>query len=63
MIKGVFDELRRPEPRRHVTVGIVDDVTHLSIEHDPSFRLPFDGVSAVSTASAATDRWAQPRRR
>ena len=38
MVKAVFDELERPPTRRHVTVGIVDDVTHLSLAWDPSFR-------------------------
>jgi len=34
MAIAVFDELARAEPRRHFTVGIVDDVTHLSLSHD-----------------------------
>ena len=25
---AVFDEMRKPQPKRHFTVGIVDDVTH-----------------------------------
>ncbi len=32
MVQAVFDELARTAPRRHFTVGIVDDVTHLSLE-------------------------------
>jgi pyruvate-ferredoxin/flavodoxin oxidoreductase len=47
MVKGVFDELRRPEPRRHVTVGIVDDVTRTSVDPDPIFRVPTRAVQAV----------------
>ena len=35
MAVAIFDELARPEPKRHFTVGIVDDVTHLSLKHDP----------------------------
>src|SRR5690606_27962354 len=31
MAKGVFAELALPQPRRHFTVGIVDDVTHRSL--------------------------------
>ena len=31
MVKGVFDELKKPEPKNHFTVGIVDDVTHTSL--------------------------------
>src|SRR6266487_2136738 len=37
MVKGVFDELRRSDPKRHFTIGINDDVTHTSLEYDPSF--------------------------
>jgi pyruvate-ferredoxin/flavodoxin oxidoreductase len=39
MVKGVFDELASPEPRRSFTVGIVDDVTHTSIPADATFRV------------------------
>ena len=37
MAKGVFDELAKPRPKNHFTVGIVDDVTHTSLDFDPSF--------------------------
>lgn len=37
MVKGVFDELSKPKPKNHFTVGIVDDVTHTSLEYDRSF--------------------------
>jgi len=47
MVKGVYDELRRPQPRRHVTVGIVDDVTRISTDPDPAFRVPSRAVQAV----------------
>jgi pyruvate-ferredoxin/flavodoxin oxidoreductase len=47
MVKGVFDELLRPAPRRHFTVGIVDDVTHLSVDADADFRVPTNAVQAV----------------
>jgi pyruvate-ferredoxin/flavodoxin oxidoreductase len=46
MIKSVFDEMAKPSPRRHFTVGIVDDVTHLSLPWDPSFRTEAADVSA-----------------
>jgi pyruvate-ferredoxin/flavodoxin oxidoreductase len=45
MVKAVFDELDKKAPRRHFTVGIVDDVTHSSIPWDPSFRTEADDVS------------------
>ena len=35
MVAGVVDEAEGPSPRRHFTVGIVDDVTGLSITYDP----------------------------
>jgi pyruvate-ferredoxin/flavodoxin oxidoreductase len=44
MAKGVFDELAKPRPRNHFTVGIVDDVTHTSIDYDPGFVVPHPGV-------------------
>ena len=37
MIKPIFDELATPRPKRHFTVGIVDDVTHLSLAVDDDF--------------------------
>src|SRR3954447_12630780 len=44
MAKGVFDDLKSNKPRRHFTVGIVDDVTNLSIDFDPSFTVETDDV-------------------
>ncbi|MGE5028132.1 MAG: pyruvate:ferredoxin (flavodoxin) oxidoreductase, partial [Betaproteobacteria bacterium] len=38
MIKGVFDELKKDQPKNHFTVGIFDDVTHTSLDWDPDFR-------------------------
>lgn len=32
MVKAVFDEMAKPEPKNPFTVGIYDDVTHLSLE-------------------------------
>ena len=37
MVKAVFDELKKPNPKNHFTVGIVDDVTHTSLTYDPEF--------------------------
>ncbi len=37
MAAAVFEELAAASPRPEFTVGIVDDVTHLSLEVDPSF--------------------------
>ncbi len=40
MVKAIFDELEKDQPKRHFTVGIVDDVTHLSLPPDNEFRVP-----------------------
>ena len=48
MVAGVLDEIRSPRPRRHFTVGIVDDVSGLSIDYDPTrFKEPDDVTRAV----------------
>ncbi|MBI2833439.1 MAG: pyruvate:ferredoxin (flavodoxin) oxidoreductase [Acidobacteria bacterium] len=60
MVAAVFDELRRPKPQRHSTIGIVDDVTHLSLPYDASFdieppevtRAVFFGLGADGTVGA-----------
>jgi pyruvate-ferredoxin/flavodoxin oxidoreductase len=60
MVKSVFDELSKPNPRRHFTTGIVDDVTKLSlttpddfeIEPDDVFRAVFFGLGADGTVGA-----------
>ena len=40
MIKPIFEELAAQRPKRHFTVGIYDDVTHLSLPIDGEFRHP-----------------------
>ena len=60
MVKAVFDELVKPEPKNHFTVGIYDDVTRTSLEVDRSFttespdvvRALFYGLGADGTVSA-----------
>jgi pyruvate-ferredoxin/flavodoxin oxidoreductase len=60
MIKAVFDELGRPAPRNHFTIGIRDDVTHTSLDWDPEFsteapdtvRAIFYGLGADGTVGA-----------
>lgn len=44
MIKGVFDELAKDDPKNGFTVGIMDDVTHTSIDFDPDFDIEPDEV-------------------
>ncbi len=40
MLKPVFDELTAAHPKRHFTIGIYDDVTHLSLRIDTDFSHP-----------------------
>ena len=44
MVKAIFDELKKAEPKRRFTVGITDDVTHLSLDV-PVFETQGEGVS------------------
>jgi pyruvate-ferredoxin/flavodoxin oxidoreductase len=60
MAKSVFDELTKSQPKKHFTVGINDDVSHTSLEYDPSFttespetvRCLFWGLGADGTVGA-----------
>ena len=60
MVKAVFDNLKSKTPKNHFTVGIVDDVTHTSLdlgeEIDPSpegtIRCKFWGLGADGTVGA-----------
>jgi pyruvate-ferredoxin/flavodoxin oxidoreductase len=60
MVAGVFEELAASEPRRHVTVGIVDDVSGTSIDYDPTLDIEqpstvgalFFGLGADGTVGA-----------
>ena len=45
MVKAIFEELRRDEPKNHFTVGINDDVTSTSLEYDPGFAI--EGADTV----------------
>jgi pyruvate-ferredoxin/flavodoxin oxidoreductase len=60
MVKGVFDDMKKPNPKNHFTIGIVDDVTKTSLDYDPLFttepdevvRAIFYGLGADGTVSA-----------
>ena len=61
MIRGVFDELAKPQSKNLFTVGIDDDVTHTSISYDKHFitdahkdayQAVFYGLGADGTVSA-----------
>ncbi len=47
MVKAVFDELASDRPKRRFTVGIIDDVTNLSLGVDDAFRVRTPHRSAV----------------
>ncbi|HNR98781.1 MAG TPA: pyruvate:ferredoxin (flavodoxin) oxidoreductase [Planctomycetota bacterium] len=44
MVKAVYDELAKPAPKNHFTVGITDDLTGTSLEFDPDFSTEGKGV-------------------
>jgi pyruvate-ferredoxin/flavodoxin oxidoreductase len=60
MVKGIFDELSRLEPKNHFTIGIDDDVSHTSLTYDPAFstedprtvRALFYGLGSDGTVGA-----------
>ena len=60
MVKAVFDNQKHKEPKDHFTIGINDDVTHTSLEYEPSFstepdsvvRAMFYGLGADGTVGA-----------
>ena len=45
MAKGVFDEMAHETPKVHFTVGIVDDVTHTSLEYDECYECESEDVT------------------
>jgi len=60
MVRAVFEELRAADPKPRFTIGINDDVSHLSLEYDRefniedtgSFRGIFIGLGSDGTVSA-----------
>ncbi len=60
MVKGVFDELKKPAPKNHFTIGINDDVSHTSLDYDAEFstedpktvRALFYGLGSDGTVGA-----------
>ncbi|MFH0916427.1 MAG: pyruvate:ferredoxin (flavodoxin) oxidoreductase [bacterium] len=60
MVKAVFDELTKTDPKKHFTIGINDDVTHTSLEFDQHFstesanvvRALFYGLGSDGTVGA-----------
>ncbi len=60
MVKAVFDEIKKPAPKNHFTVGINDDVSKTSLEVDTKFIIEdpqskcclFYGLGADGTVGA-----------
>jgi pyruvate-ferredoxin/flavodoxin oxidoreductase len=60
MVMAVYEEIKKEHPKNHFTVGIEDDVTHLSLSYDHVFNLDeqhafrglFFGLGADGTVSA-----------
>ena len=60
MVKAVFEEMRRPDPKTSFTLGIDDDVSHTSLDVDPTFSIEhsatvqalFYGLGADGTVGA-----------
>ncbi|MBR5049537.1 MAG: pyruvate:ferredoxin (flavodoxin) oxidoreductase, partial [Erysipelotrichaceae bacterium] len=46
-IKAVFDELKKDAPAEEFTIGINDDVTHLSLPVDPDYNVASDYTSCL----------------
>ncbi len=45
MVKGIFDELKKEQPKNHFTIGIKDDVTFTSIDYDSHFQIESDNLT------------------
>ena len=60
MVKGIFDELLKPAPKNHFTIGIEDDISFTSLAYDPDFstehpktvRALFYGLGSDGTVGA-----------
>jgi pyruvate-ferredoxin/flavodoxin oxidoreductase len=60
MVKGIYEELAKPAPKNHFTIGIDDDVSHTSLDYDPEFstedpktvRALFYGLGSDGTVGA-----------
>ena len=43
MVKAVFDELKKKQPKNHFTIGITDDIGFTNLDLDPYFSLDESG--------------------
>ncbi|BBB47465.1 pyruvate:ferredoxin (flavodoxin) oxidoreductase [Pelolinea submarina] len=42
MVKGIFDELKKDQPKNSFTIGIDDDLSHTSLPYDADFSIETD---------------------
>ncbi|NNE02496.1 MAG: pyruvate:ferredoxin (flavodoxin) oxidoreductase [Eudoraea sp.] len=59
MVKTIYDELSKDEPKNHFTIGINDDLGHTSLEYNPvfetkksTFNCMFYGLGSDGTVGA-----------
>ena len=60
MVVGIYNEMKKENPKNHFTIGINDDVSHSSLSYDPFFSVDqpgevqalFFGLGADGTVSA-----------
>ena len=62
LVKAVFDELRKADPRNGFTLGIVDDVTHTHLDPDSIFISGTPGWSKRSSTAWAPTAPSAPTR-
>jgi pyruvate-ferredoxin/flavodoxin oxidoreductase len=55
MVKGVIDEIRKPKPKNHFTIGIHDDLSNTSLVYDPDFVVAQPGVYAAMFYGQGSD--------
>ena len=55
MVKAIFENMRALAPKKRFTVGINDDVTGLSLKHDPSFILNKKGMTSAMFYGLGSD--------
>ncbi len=55
MVKAVCDELSKDDPKKRFTIGINDDVTHLSLDYDASFNLDSEGMTQAMFFGLGSD--------
>jgi len=55
MVKAIYDNLAKPEPKNHFTVGIIDDVTHSSLELGDQFNAAPQGTIACKFYGLGSD--------